>query len=602
MIARDRNHPSIIAWSLGNEAGHGPAHDAAAAAARHLDPSRFVHYEGAVGMRLSFPFGRSPETTQKTPDAKERAATDTVCPMYAPFDHVVEWARWAERTEGDDRPMILCEFSHAMGNSNGSLSTYVDAFFCEPALAGGFVWDWRDQGLAETDADGRFYWAYGGHYGDEPNDANFNINGLVGPDGVPHPALREYMWAARPVTATLADDGNVLLENRRQVLDTSDLEFHWSLLRDGVSIEEGTSWPVVPPGETLKLEPFLSAATDDTAIWHLTLSWTLKAATSWASAGHVIAWDQLLLSAPEAAEISQPELSDAVAQTHDTPTFQEKELTVSFDQEGAIGAVAGAGEPIIVSSITPSLWRAPTDNDGGKPGARSLFQNRTAEWIGYGLHDLQPGSHSAESFGASAETVMRFERVWNGTDEAQLIHRTLVSIENGEIRFDETFVVPEAWKDLPRIGVRFEVDKAFDRLEWRGLGPDESYPDRKGAQTHGVWRSNVADQYHAYVRPQEYGAHEETHWFRLLNGAGEGLQFTLPKPLSFTARPHHDEVLNEAETLADLQASATTEVHIDVAMRGLGTAACGPDALPQFLVGPGTYAFRWALSYIKANR
>ncbi|MEO1020030.1 MAG: glycoside hydrolase family 2 TIM barrel-domain containing protein, partial [Pseudomonadota bacterium] len=158
MIARDRNHPCVIGWSLGNEAGHGPAHDAAAAATRRLDPTRFVHYEGAVAMRFSFPFGRGAETMHQAPPASERATTDVVCPMYASTEDIVNWARWAEASGGDDRPLLLCEFSHAMGNSNGSLTEYVDAFFDEPALAGGFVWDRRDQGLAEIDANGNFYW------------------------------------------------------------------------------------------------------------------------------------------------------------------------------------------------------------------------------------------------------------------------------------------------------------------------------------------------------------------------------------------------------------------------------------------------------------
>ena len=135
-----------------------------------------MHYEGAVSQRLSFGFGRAPEKRLRPPSQREQAATDLVCPMYTPIDQMVEWARWAEDTAADDRPLVLCEYSHAMGNSNGSIAAYVDAFFAEPAVAGGFVWACRDQGLAERDEMGRFFWAYGGHYGDEPNDANFNIN------------------------------------------------------------------------------------------------------------------------------------------------------------------------------------------------------------------------------------------------------------------------------------------------------------------------------------------------------------------------------------------------------------------------------------------
>ena len=150
------------------------------------------------------------------------------------------------------------------------------------------------------------------------------------------------------------------------------------------------------------------------------------------------------------------------------------------------------------------------------------------------------------------------------------------------------------------IGITFLATQDSVR-GWFGLGPDESYPDRKGAQTVGIWQSSIADQYHPYVRPQEYGAHEETRWFRLRKADGEGIQITLPRPLSFTARPHHDVDLNEAETLAELTPGATTEVHIDTAVRGLGTAACGPDALAPYRVGPGTYQFRWELSFIEGE-
>ncbi|MEL6691676.1 MAG: glycoside hydrolase family 2 TIM barrel-domain containing protein [Pseudomonadota bacterium] len=591
MIARDRNHPCIIGWSLGNEAGHGPAHNAAAAAARHLDPSRFVHYEGAVSLRLSFPFGRSPDTTQQSPSALERATTDVVCPMYPPIDHIVDWARWAERTGSDDRPLILCEFSHAMGNSNGSLSAYVDAFFAEPALAGGFVWDWRDQGLAETDEEGRFYWAYGGHYGDEPNDGNFNINGLVGPDGVPHPALREYMWAARPVVSELTDRGTVSVRNRRVFQDTSDLELRWCLLRDGIEVEAGNGAILIEPGATIEIDlPINSdlAAPED---WHLDVSWHLRESCAWGEAGHRVAWDQLELKSASATsvEVRSPRL--------EAGAFEHAGLSAIVSEQDGITSIKSGTEEIVSSPISLCLWRAPTDNDGGKPGARPLFKNRTGQWVGYGLNALQP-SACVQREEPNGLSIMR---TWSGADGILAQHHSLWSISETAIVVDETITIPEAWTDLPRIGIRFEVPSEFERLEWYGLGPDESYPDRHLAQTVGRWASTVSDQYHPYVRPQEYGAHEQCRWFQLTNANGDGLKVSLPKPLSFTARSHHDTDLNEAETLAELRTSKTTEVHIDIATRGLGTGACGPDALPQYRVGPGMYAFRWTMQSISAR-
>jgi beta-galactosidase len=586
LIARDRNHPCIIGWSLGNEAGHGPAHDAAAAAARHLDPSRFVHYEGAVSLRLSFPFGRSPETTQQSPDTAEWAATDIVCPMYPPIDHITDWARWAEQTGGDDRPLILCEFSHAMGNSNGSLAAYVDAFFGYPALAGGFVWDWRDQGLAETDAEGRFYWAYGGHYGDEPNDANFNINGLVGPDGVPHPALREYMWAARPVISIQTAPGTYKLQNRRVFEDTSDLVLTWQLQRDGEAVESGELSPVIAAGQAEAISIELPEALDPASEWHVLLTWRVRGATDWCEAGHVVAWDQHVVSnatAPAQKEEAVP-------------------LRLQSNTDGEVEAVKlPNNKRVICSTITPCLWRAPTDNDGGKPGSRPLFQNIAAQWVEYGLNALKPGALQPITDLDDESLLRAYAQDWTGSNGEMLRHQRLWRRgPEGDV-IEERFSVPEAWKDLPRVGIRFEVPDAFQSLEWFGLGPDESYPDRKSAQTVGQWRGAVADQYHPYVRPQEYGAREQCRWFRLLDEAGEGIEIGLPEPLSFTVRPFHDADLNEAETLAELPKPGTTEVHIDIAMRGLGTAACGPDALEPYLLGPGEYQFTWTMRAISAR-
>ena len=247
MIARDKNHPCVLAWSLGNESGYGPNHDAAAGYARALDPTRPLHYEGAIsrGNGQSWAGGR--------------AATDIVCPMYAPIADIVAWA---ETPSDDPRPLILCEYSHAMGNSNGSLADYWAAFRAHPGLQGGFIWEWLDHGIRRTDAQGRPHWAYGGDFGDEPNDANFVCDGLVWPDRTPHPAMYEFKYLIQPVAVAAGDrPGTIRIVNRQDFRDLTWLAGTWELTADGAVVAAGDLPPLTAePGASQTVTLPLPAA------------------------------------------------------------------------------------------------------------------------------------------------------------------------------------------------------------------------------------------------------------------------------------------------------------------------------------------------------
>ena len=595
MIVRDRNHPCIIGWSLGNEAGHGPAHNAAAAMARQMDPSRFVQYEGAISKRfMLLPGAEENVATCEAPSSSERVTTDIVCPMYPSINAIVKWAKWAENTKLDDRPLIMCEYSHAMGNSNGSLTEYVEAFYAEPALGGGFIWDWRDQGLAESDADGNFYWAYGGHFGEKVHDGNFNINGLVGPDGIPHPALREFMWAIRPVTVQHLGEMAFRVENRRAFQDTSDLQLNWTLQKDGHEVEKGQTDLRLGAGQSEMIDLDIAADIYNQHNSYVLFEWRLRKDSSWAKAGHLVAWDQIPLNERSMSlpGISKPVLDRSVSLKEET--FGD--VMIGFDGENKIQSVDIDEQTVIKGNITASLWRAPTDNDGGKPGTRvSPFPTVCSSWVDYGLNALIPGEIEAMREDTAKNPIICLKRTWRNSREEQLVHETWLSSFKNGVRFDEDITIPDAWTDLPRVGIRFATPKRLGGLSWHGLGPDESYPDRRSAQTVGRWHSSIADQYHPYARPQEYGAHEATREFSLSDESGTGFQILLPEPLSFTARPHHDADLTEAETLAGLIKRDTNEVHIDAGVRGLGTGACGPDTLEPYRLKPGTYRFTWIL-------
>jgi beta-galactosidase len=585
MVLRDRNHPSIIGWSLGNESGHGTCHDAAAAWVRAIDPTRFVQYEGVFHERFG-PMAPDGSINQE-PSVRERAVSDVVCPMYGSIDNTVAWARWAERTGLDDRPLIQCEFTHAMGNSNGSMADYVETFYAEPALGGGFVWDWRDQGLAETDAAGRTYWAYGGHFGDDPNDVNFCMNGLVGSDGTPHPALREYKWACRPVAGEHLGGRKVRLTNRRSFASTADLELAWSFDLDGVSAKSGTLRPDIAAGgsKTVTLPgPWPKVAAGSEA--HITLRWTNRRATAWAPRGHEVAWDQFVVAGGATT-------GDGAKLAAVSPTSSAQvEVTVG---DTGIDRIEVGGRSVVLGDISGCLWRAPVDNDGLKQGWMSQFGNRN-RWIEMGLHELcSTVDNVKRSTRGDAEIITLQRRLEGSTESAE--HITRITVDGGVVRFDERIDLPEAWTDLARVGVRFEVPVEFTRLSWFGVGPDESYADRRSSGVVGRWASTVVDQFHPYAVPQEHGSHVDTRWFALRPSRGRGVRFdAVDKPFIFSARRHHDAALTEAVTLADLQPADTVEVHIDTAMRGLGTASCGPDTLEQYRVSGRRHRWSWTLS------
>ena len=595
MVLRDRNHASVIMWSLGNESGHGAAHDASAAWVRAVDDSRPVHYEGAIQRR--FDVNTSDESRMlESPRARERLVTDVVCPMYTPIDRIVKWARWAEETGGDDRPLIMCEYSHAMGNSNGSVADYAQAFFDEPALGGGFIWDWRDQGLREVDERGRVYWAYGGHFGDEPNDANFCINGLVGPDGQPHPGLTEVAWAYRPVSVTSVRGRRVRVTNRRAFASLDDLEATWDLLIDGRSVEHGPLEIELDAGMSKVLSIPTTVDLEKNTDARIHVRWRQRSDTPWADAGHLVSWDEITLRSVD-LQTSVP-IPERISAMQGGGVVRAGATTLTWDATGATTCVID-GIDVGLGHMAPNLWRAPTDNDGVRHGWMSEVSGVRPQWIAWGLDSIDVQLQSIErGEGADGATSISFTRHLVGA-QASAVATSLYIIHDTSIELHESIDIPDVWADLPRVGTRFEVAPRFDRLSWFGCGPHETYPDRKSSGMTGVWHSRVADQYHPFVVPQEHGAHANTQWFTLTDRHGKGLRVRSLSPMSFSARFEHDATLAAASTIADVEQSDTIEVHVDAATRGLGTAACGPDALPEYLIGPGRY--QWSTIFEAAR-
>jgi len=558
MVQRDRNHPCIIAWSLGNETGYGPNHDALAGWIRRTDPSRPLHYEGAVfhgdhhdpSGELPLDVGAANATWDVDPAAISRhwvdggrAATDLVCPMYPPIAAIEQYGRQGR----GDRPLIMCEYSHAMGNSNGSLADYWDVIERTPGLQGGFIWEWKDHGLRALDGSGRL--CVGGDFGDEPNDANFVADGLVSADGVPHPAMSEVAWVYRPAAVDVVHRDGVgapvlRITNRRSFTGLDDLVATWDLLADGEPVAGGTlAVPVVAPGATVELaspddlERALEAASGEVV---LTVRWAQRTDTWFAPAGHLCAWDQAVLTTR-----AQPVPSPVTT------------------------AVAGAARAGWLVEPHAVIWRAPVDNDG--------FKLMPASWDRPGVGGRALGRWVAAGLPRKA------------AHEVVPCTSTVTEADGGEVhtwRID----LPEALADVGRVGVRWAVPARFSQIRWYGRGPGENYPDRNRGALLGRWEQPV-DRL-AYLIPQDYGLRTDTRWLACIDpttGDAWWIRALQPTALHMAVVQHSAEALFAAPNAANLVPEDRLWVHVDVAHRGVGTASCGPGVAPEHRIAAGTH-------------
>ena len=533
MVERDRNHPSVIMWSLGNESGYGANHDALAGWIRRTDPSRPLHYEGAVFHRGWIDGGLG--------------ASDVVCPMYPTIDAIEEYGR----SGLGDRPLIMCEYSHAMGNSNGSLADYWDVITSTPGLQGGFIWEWKDHGLLTRLPNGKRGYAYGGQFGDEPNDGNFVADGLMSADLRAHPAMQEVTWVHRPVVVSL-DDGMLTISNRRCFTDLADLRATWELLVDGAIVDSGDlDVGDVAASSSVRLD--LPCNTPDAGDAHFTIRWSQRRATPWAPKAHLVAWDQFPLPS------SHP-------RSHASAHHPENGGTLS---DAFLGEGFGEGGPELV------VFRAPVDNDGLKL-----------------LADL------GEGFGVGSKTLARWRDVGvdrRAADELVEHHHVVETLDDGSQVHTHEVVVPPELDDLARVGVTFELRPGFDRVRWYGRGPLENYPDRNRGALLGIWEAGVDES--PYLVPQEFGLRTDCRWFEFVSD-GATLRLDVLEPtvmhVSATRFRAHDLYVAAHET--DLRPRRTLVVHADVAHRGLGTASCGPDVLDRYRIVPGTHRFSYRLS------
>jgi beta-galactosidase len=569
-VERDKNHPSVIMWSLGNEAGTGRNLEQMAGWIRARDPGRLIHYEGE-------------------PDA---FYTDVYSRMYADYGELDAIGRRTEpvtaNPEHDEHrrrlPMLLCEYGHAMGNGPGGLAGYAELFDRHPRLHGGFIWEWIDHGIAQLSPAGEPYFGYGGDFGERVHDGNFVIDGLVFPDRTPSPGLLEAKAVFAPVGISIDPAArSISVRNRQHAAGLHAYRFGWTVEDGGVPVAAGgLEMPNAPAGH-VTTAGFPQALTDATARapdderW-LTVTASLAAGTSWAAAGHEIAFAQALLARPPTEPpAGKPPAKPAAP----AAPAAAGELTLG----GAVldrdtGELRRLG-PFRVHSAFPDFWRAPTDNDVRVAGA----------WRQAGLDRLERKILSVRPEPDALCTRLRIAPA--GADFGFLA--TLTWTADGRL---SVHVAPEgSWPGpLPKIGLRLVLDTVVEEVSWFGRGPGEAYRDTYRATRVGRFTVPVDALATPYVRPQENGNRMHARNLTLTATAGQALTVTADPHVDFTVRRWSPELLTAARHTPDLVPDGRTYLHLDAAHQGIGSASCGPPLPPGHRLAARTVAYALGFS------
>ncbi|MDR2759352.1 MAG: DUF4981 domain-containing protein [Spirochaetaceae bacterium] len=591
MVERDKNHPAIIIWSLGNESGDGANHNLAGAWIRRVDPSRPVNYEGAI----------RPEHGQGgfTLDSlnRSRDLTDIIGPMYPQIKLITDFVKYRE----DDRPLIMIEYSHAMGNSNGSLADYWEAIESHHGLQGGFIWDWIDQGIEAFTPEGTKYWKYGGDFGDEPSDYDFCLNGLLFPDQTPKPAMAEckQVFAPLRLKPVSGKPYAFIVENRFDFSTLEGIELVWKLSGEDAVLAEGVeTLPPLAPGGAAEIELPVPKNLDLGAVpgvvfihGDFRLSRDIGGAKGapWTKAGFVLcSGEKLLRESPRTLRVTA-------------------EAAPEFARFGDLFA--------------PSLFRAPTENDGlkiyiplrGDPAALFYYQDKALfPWLDLDLLHLRTGEEETAGIlweGYKAKfyraALLAGEKAAPGFENTRLGVFTRISVppsaDNPGI-LDFTFDLDPSLPELPKVGLTARIPAYYSRITWFGAGPQESYPDRRAGALLGRYEDTPASLGVPYIVPQENGnrsgVRSVTLWGNQVPGDKPGRIIIRPdKPVNMGVSRYSPENLFTGLHTTDLKdltqgPGAYWLLSIDVAQRGVGTATCGPDTLEPYRIRPGRFTLR----------
>lgn len=588
MVERDKNHACIIIWSLGNESGLGTNHHAMYQWTKQRDISRPIQYEGG---------------------GSQSAATDIICPMYPLVEGEQRYPdagepdylkpgikRWIS-LPNEERPLIMCEYAHAMGNSLGAFYKYWQAFREYPRLQGGFIWDWVDQGLEKVDEQGKKYWAYGGDFGDTINDRQFCINGLVSPDRTPHPSVIEAKKAQQFIQFKLIETEPLTIQMQSEYLFETIKEqcLVWQLTEDGVVIESGEFEVEIAP-EGYQLTTLLKELPQPkpNKEYHLNLEVSLCQDLAWADAGLVSAWEQFELPGCASLELSHKAENQAPSLTSldGISQIEGEEFEVEFDaQSGLLTKWVANGEPKLNSAPVDNFYRAPIDNDIGTSEADKMDPNTwLAIWKTAGVMDLERRCTSFNAHQLNDCCLVESRFVYSAHGRDVIASQWCYRIDNkGEIEVDVEVNIAQGMPSLPRIGMEFTVSDKASEVHFFGKGPHENYPDRQLSSWVGQHRQSIEEMHTDYVFPSENGLRCDVRHAKL-----GGLE--LAGRFHFAVSRYSQQNLTQALHINELQPSDELYVRVDGFHMGIG----GDDSWSrsvhdEFLLKQKQYRYRVTL-------
>ena len=559
MVERDKNHPCVIFWSLGNESGWGQNHVAMHTWIKSRDTSRIVHYEGA-----NYDYN----------DGKYlRDVTDIESRMYPNPTWCDNYCKNPER----DEPLFLCEYSHAMGNGPGDLRDYWEVIEANDNFFGGCVWEFIDHSVAIGDKYGDPSFTYGGDFGDHPNDGNFCVDGLVYPDRRVHTGLEELKQAIMPVAVREVKPGTVAIKSRRYFKSLSDISMAWTVKVDGKAVKSGVhpNLDIAPEAEEVfEIVPENELPACGTVT--LDLSFRQNKPTEWADVGYEVGFAQFIYERAEKVKAAPALYPVELCENREEYTVTVGETVYKISKfSGMITDICDNGEHLITKPVVPQIWRAPTDND----------RNVHWDWRNSSIHNAKVKCYSTEVVKADENEAVILSKISLAAAPNEVVLRADVTytVKYGmgiKIACDVKWNIQK--KHYPRFGMRLTMPEGAEQMRYFGYGPNESYVDKRLASKLGEYKSTVTENYEPYVFPQENSSHWGCRWADVHTVAGHGFLFTSCEPFSFNASHFSPEQLTETRHHYELKREPETTVMLDMRMDGIGSNSCGPELAEKY--------------------